>query len=90
MDSNVLEGVEKITEENKEQYLKGAKRYVKRPIPIRAVQLKKTVTIQTREGLLLGFPGDYLAEGPFGEIYPISREIFEKTYVEVEDAEEES
>lgn len=89
MDSNVLEGVEKVTEENKEQYLRGAKRYVKRPVSIRAVQLRETVAIQTREGLLLGFPGDYLAEGPFGEIYPINREIFEKTYVEVEDAKEE-
>ena len=37
-------------------------------------------TINTREGTLKGYPGDYLIQGVQGEIYPCGREIFNQTY----------
>lgn len=52
----------------------------KRPIHIRVVELTERIQINTREGSLIGEPGDFLAEGINGEIYPIGREIFFKTY----------
>lgn len=37
--------------------------------------------IETREGMLFGFPiQDYIIKGVEGEIYPIKKEIFYKTY----------
>lgn len=36
--------------------------------------------IDTREGTLKGIPGDWIALGPEGEVYPIGASIFEKTY----------
>jgi hypothetical protein len=36
--------------------------------------------IDTREGTLKGVPGDWIAKGPEGEVYPIGNAIFEKTY----------
>lgn len=56
------------------------KEYTKRPITIKAVELKEEVEIETREGTLKGYVGDFLIEGIEGEIYPCGREIFIKTY----------
>lgn len=36
--------------------------------------------IDTREGTLKGEPGDWIAKGPEGEVYPIGNSIFQKTY----------
>lgn len=36
--------------------------------------------IDTREGTLRGEPGDWIARGPQGEVYPIGAEIFAQTY----------
>lgn len=36
--------------------------------------------IDTREGTLKGVPGDWIARGPEGEVYPIGADIFTKTY----------
>jgi len=55
-------------------------KYKKRPIIIRAVKLKEKMVIKTREGILMGYKGDYLIEGIKGEIYPCGREIFNETY----------
>lgn len=57
-----------------------AKRYRKKPIVIRAVELTEKVRIVTREGELTAEPGDFLIEGVQGEVYPCGREIFFATY----------
>jgi hypothetical protein len=59
-------------------------KYRKRPVVIDARQLTQRVEINTREGTVVGEPGDYLIVGVEGEIYPCGREIFEQTYEEVE------
>lgn len=42
---------------------------------------KKGETIETREGKLIAVAGeDFIIRGVEGEIYPISKEIFYKTY----------
>ena len=66
--------------------LEGAEwgKYRKRPVVIDAKQLTQRVEIDTREGTVVGEPGDYLIVGVEGEIYPCGREIFEQTYEEVE------
>lgn len=51
---------------------------------IRAVQMKEQFCVHTEEGSMLGRPGDWLAEGAEGELWPIKASIFEKTYEEVE------
>lgn len=58
-------------------------KYRKRPVVIDAKQLTQRVEIDTREGTVVGEPGDYLIVGVDGEIYPCGREIFEQTYEEV-------
>ena len=60
------------------------KYYIKRPIPIKVVQMESEFTVDTLEGLMTGKPGDYLATGVDGEQYPVDKDIFEKTYYEVE------
>ena len=53
---------------------------VKRPIPIRCLQMHEPFTVETKEGTLSGQAGDYLMVGVRGEMYPCSKEIFEETY----------
>ena len=36
--------------------------------------------IHTPEGVMCAYDGDYLVKGVDGELYPVQREIFEKTY----------
>lgn len=55
-------------------------KYKKKPVIIRAVRLKETVIVYTREGRLMGYKGDYLIEGIKGEIYPCGKQIFNETY----------
>ena len=57
--------------------------FIKKPIPIEAVQQTEPFKTQTLEGELEGKAGDYLVTGVDGEQYPVDREIFEKTYYEV-------
>lgn len=40
--------------------------------------------IDTREGTLRGEPGDWIARGPQGEVYPIGADIFAETYEEAD------
>lgn len=53
---------------------------IKKPIPIKCVQLDEPFEVQTMEGTLRGKKGDWLMIGINGEMYPCDREIFEKTY----------
>ncbi len=59
------------------------KKYKKKPIVIEAMELREQVKIKTREGILVGYVGDFLIEGIEGEIYPCGRDIFFKTYEDV-------
>jgi hypothetical protein len=53
---------------------------VKKPIPIRCVQIHEAFTVETKEGKMQGKPGDYLLIGIKGEMYPCDKKIFEETY----------
>jgi hypothetical protein len=53
---------------------------IKKPIPVKCVQLNEPFTVETMEGPLKGKAGDYLIIGVRGEAYPCDREIFEETY----------
>ena len=53
---------------------------VKKPIPVRCVQIQEAFEVETMEGIMTGKPGDWLMVGIHGEMYPIDRDIFEKTY----------
>jgi hypothetical protein len=56
------------------------KKAVKKPIPIRCIQIQEPFMVETLEGALKGRKGDYLMVGVRGEMYPCSKEIFEDTY----------
>ena len=53
---------------------------VKKPIPIRCIQINEPFRVETLEGPLEGKPGDYLMVGVRGEMYPCAKDIFEETY----------
>ena len=57
------------------------RKYVKKPIPIEAEQLKNATTIKTLEGTIQGRKGDYLVTGIRGEKYIVKQDIFEEMYV---------
>ena len=60
------------------------KHYKKKPVIIKATELEeKEVWIQTREGILKAYKGDFIIKGVKGEIYPCGREIFFETYEEL-------
>lgn len=56
------------------------KKYVKKPIPIQALQISEPFTVDTLEGRHTGNAGDYLVVGIRGERYPVKRDIFEESY----------
>lgn len=53
---------------------------VKKPIPIRCAEIDDEFEVETMEGIMKGKKGDLLIIGVNGEMYPIDREIFRKTY----------
>lgn len=53
---------------------------VKKPIPIRCVQIDEAFEVETLEGKMKGKPGDWLVIGVNKEMYPIAKAIFKKTY----------
>jgi len=57
--------------------------YMKKPIQVKAIELKERIRINTREGTLYGEVGDFLIEGIEGEVYPCGKKIFWKTYEEI-------
>ncbi len=46
------------------------------------------LVIHTLEGNMKCYPGDYIVKGVDGELYPVKKEIFEKTYVETKEDEQ--
>lgn len=55
-------------------------KFRKKSIVIDAVRIKEGVAISTREGTLIGYPGDWLITGIEGEEYPCDDTIFRQTY----------
>jgi hypothetical protein len=53
---------------------------IKKPIPIRCIRIEEAFEVETLEGKMKGQPGDWLVIGVSGEMYPIARDIFKKTY----------
>jgi hypothetical protein len=57
----------------------------KKPIVVFATQINEDFCVNTLEGLMKGYAGDYLIRDIRGEIYPCEKSIFEDTYVWVKD-----
>lgn len=56
------------------------KKAIKKPIAIRCIQIDEPFLVETLEGEMKGKNGDWLIVGVSGEMYPIDKTIFEKTY----------
>ena len=61
------------------------RKYVKKPVVVRAAQMQDDFRVTTLEGVMHGRKGDYLVIGIEGERYPVRKEIFERTYCIAED-----
>ena len=59
------------------------KKYRKKPVVIKAVQIKETFTVDTLEGRMAGDANDFLIIGIKGELYPCKPDIFAETYTRV-------
>lgn len=58
--------------------------FVKRPLPIRAVQINEPFRVRSLEGdYAQGSPGDYLLQGIKGELYICNKQIFEESYTKI-------
>lgn len=53
---------------------------IKKPIPVKCIQIKEPFKVETMEGVLEAKAGDYLMIGIEGEMYPCDRKIFHDTY----------
>lgn len=74
-----------------DEYLETKGRYfVKRPIPIKAVQMPNDFIIKTLHGKAHGKKGDYVARTPRGDIYPIAQDIFKESYQPIKKEDIES
>jgi len=62
----------------------GSKKYVKKRIPIRAIQINEPFRVVTLEGVFTAKAGDYLIEGISEELYSCNEKIFKKSYEEVD------
>lgn len=56
------------------------KKAVKKPVPVRCIQIDEPFKVETLEGILKGKAGDYLMIGVKGEMYVCDKDIFEETY----------
>ncbi len=56
------------------------KKALKKPIPIKCVQIDEAFEVETMEGIMSGKPGDWLMIGVNGEKYVCDAAIFKKSY----------
>ena len=56
------------------------KKAIKKPIPIKCIQINEPFEVQTMEGVMKGKKGDWLMVGISGEMYPCDDDIFQATY----------
>ena len=61
------------------------KKYRKKPIVISAEEATEVTEIETREGVMMAQPGDFIITGVKGERYPCKPDIFHATYDPVDD-----
>lgn len=66
-----------------ELFLENSSNYIKKSTPIKAKQINQLFWVESLEGNHQGKSGDYLICGVMGELYICDKEIFEKTYIEV-------
>lgn len=55
-------------------------KFRKKPVVVEAYQIHEELIIQTLEGPLKAWPGDWVITGINGEKYPCKPDIFQKTY----------
>lgn len=53
---------------------------MKKPVVVNALKMLMDFEVDTLEGTHRGNAGDYLMKGVDGELYPIKKEIFNRTY----------
>ena len=53
---------------------------IKKPIPVRCVQINEAFTVETPEGLMQGKPNDWLMLGAHGDMWVVDENIFRDTY----------
>ena len=53
---------------------------VKKPIPVRCIQIKETFTVETLEGVMQGKPNDWLMLGEHRDMWVVDENIFRDTY----------
>lgn len=58
--------------------------FIKKPIIIKAVRIRKIFEVVTLEGTMKGKKDDFLIKGVRGELYPCDQSIFIETYNRVE------
>ena len=63
----------------------GVARYRSKPVIVEAVKISRTITIETSEGTVKGYPGDYLITDANGDQYPWKSDKFEQTYDRIRD-----
>ena len=51
---------------------------------VQATQMDVAFAVPTLEGWMKGQAGDYLCEGAEGELWPVKKRLFKRSYVEVE------
>ncbi|WP_410005265.1 PGDYG domain-containing protein [Aequorivita nionensis] len=56
------------------------KKALKKPIPIKCIQIDEPFEVESMEGLVKGKKGDWLMVGINGEKYVCDAAIFKKTY----------
>lgn len=75
----------KITEENLGEFRSRSENV---SVHMTAFNELEKLEIETKEGRMRGYKGDFLAVGAHGELYPIAREIFFDTYVLAEEPDQ--
>ena len=63
----------------------GFKPFRKKPVVVHAKQIDAPFEVETMEGTMRGKAGDYLIVGVIGERYPCDKDVFERTYEEVDE-----
>ena len=53
---------------------------IKKPIPVKCIQINEPFKVETMEGVLDAKAGDYLMIRINGEMYPCDQKIFHQTY----------
>lgn len=53
---------------------------IKKPIPVRCMQINEAFTVETLEGVMQGKPKDWLMLGAHGDMWVVDENIFRDTY----------